>query len=173
MVSWGVNFSIWSNITRGSVPLPQADFFWIVPWWPHPFAAWAHLITSKSPPSPNLYALPSPTNMTTMIRQHKSSPLLQDLPGKADHQAIHCPTANFGPLSRGSVTNSMLITVFDTYLTPRSPGASVWGNTLQILNSSTLTYISMSRLPNNISITQFRVNERKTNLTRPLKRLNH
>ena len=52
-------------------------------------------------------------------------PLLLDPPGKPDHQAIHCPTVNFGPLSSGSVTNSILITGFDTYLTPMSPGAWV------------------------------------------------
>ena len=40
-----------------------------------------------------------------------------DPPGKPDHQAIHCPTGDFGPLSRGSVTNPMLITLFDTHLT--------------------------------------------------------
>ena len=73
--------------------------------------------------SPNLYALTGPINMTTMIRQHTKFPLLLVLPGKPDHQAIHCPTANFGPLSRGNVTNPMLITAFDTYVTPRSPGA--------------------------------------------------
>ena len=49
--------------------------------------------------------------------------LLLDSPGKPDHQAIYCPTANFVPLSSGSVTNTMLITVFDNYLTPRSPEA--------------------------------------------------
>ena len=79
-----------------------------------------HLITSKSP---NLHALPIPTNMTTMIRQNTIFPLLLDLPSKPDHQAIHCPTVNFGALLRDSVTNPILITVFDTYLTPRSPAA--------------------------------------------------
>ena len=49
-----------------------------------------------------------------------SVPLQLDPPGKPDHQAIHCLTANFGPLSRGSVTNPILITVIDTYLTQRS-----------------------------------------------------
>ena len=58
--------------------------------------------------------------MTTMIRQHTKFRLLLVPPGKPDHQAIHCPTANFGPLSRGSITNPMFITVFDAYLTPRS-----------------------------------------------------
>ena len=35
----------------------------------------------------------------------------------------HCPAANVGPLSSGSVTNLILTTAFDTYLTPRSPRA--------------------------------------------------
>ena len=48
-----------------------------------------------------------------------------DPPDTPDQQAIHCPTANSGPLSRGSITNPMLITVFDTHLTPRTPGAWV------------------------------------------------
>ena len=38
-------------------------------------------------------------------------------------QIIHCPTASFGPLLRGSVTDPILITVFDSYLTLRSPGS--------------------------------------------------
>ena len=82
------------------------------------------MATLKSPP--NLYALPSPINMTSMTRQHTEfPPVLLDPSGKHDQQAILCPIANFGPLLRGSVTNPMLITVFDTYLTPRSPGAWV------------------------------------------------
>ena len=56
---------------------------------------------------------------------YRVSRLLLDPPGKTDQQAIHCPTANFQPLSRGSITNPMLIIVFDTYLTTRSPGAWV------------------------------------------------
>ena len=47
----------------------------------------------------------------------QSSLLLPDTPGKLDHQTIHCPTANFGPLSRGNVTNPMLITVYDPKVT--------------------------------------------------------
>ena len=43
-------------------------------------------------------------------------------PGKPDLQAIHCPTTNFGPPSRGSITSLMLITAFDAYLTPMSLG---------------------------------------------------
>ena len=38
------------------------------------------------------------------------------------NQAIHYLTANFGPLSRVSITHPMLITAFNAYLTPRSPG---------------------------------------------------
>ena len=52
----------------------------------------------------------------------QSVPLMLDPLGKPGHKAIHWPTANFGPLLRGSLTNPMLITVFDAYLTPRSPG---------------------------------------------------
>ena len=84
--------------------------------------------TSKSPPPPppsNLHALLSPINMETMIRQHKKFPLLLDPPGKPDQQVIHCPTANFGPLLRGSFSNPMLIAVLDTQMTPRSLAASV------------------------------------------------
>ena len=44
-------------------------------------------------------------------------------PGKPVHQANHYPTANFRPLLRGSVPNPILITAFDTYLSPRSLGA--------------------------------------------------
>ena len=40
------------------------------------------------------------------------------------HWAIHCLTANFGPLLRGSMTNPMLITVFDTHLISKSLGFS-------------------------------------------------
>ena len=80
----------------------------------------SHMISSKSPP--NLYVPPNPISMTHMIRQQRS-PVLLDPPGKPDQQSIHCPTANLGPLSMDNVTNPMLITVFDTYFTPRSPGA--------------------------------------------------
>ena len=55
--------------------------------------------------------------MTNMIRQHTEFPPIARSPGKPDQQAIHCPTANFGLLSTGSVTNPILITVFDTYNT--------------------------------------------------------
>ena len=64
----------------------------------------------------------------------QSFPLLLDRPGKPDQQAVHFPTANFGPLSRDSFTYPVLITVFDTYLTPRSPVAWVGAKTLPILN---------------------------------------
>ena len=71
--------------------------------------------------------------MTTMIIQNTVSPFARS-PDKPDHQTIHCPTAIFGPLSRGSITNPILITVFDTYLTPRSPETWVLVKTLLILN---------------------------------------
>ena len=61
---------------------------------------------------PTYMLFQSPINMTNIIRQH-SFPLLLDPPGRPDQQAIHCPTANFGSLSRGSVIKPVLITVFD------------------------------------------------------------
>ena len=69
-----------------------------------------------------LYALTGTINMTTMISQHTKFPLTLVPPGKPNHQAIYCPTANFGRLSRGKITNPILITAFDAYLIPRSPG---------------------------------------------------
>ena len=117
MVSWGINFP------HKNGPTP----FWLAPLSPPP----SHVRTSKSPP--NLYALPSHVNMTNMIDNIQSFPLLLDLPGKNDQQAIHGPTANFGPLSRRCVTNSMLITVFGAYLIPRSPVPWVWAKTIPIL----------------------------------------
>ena len=43
-----------------------------------------------------------------MIRQNTKFPLLLDPLGKSDHQAIHCSTANFGLLSRDSITSAIL-----------------------------------------------------------------
>ena len=71
---------------------------------------------------------------TLMIDKIQSFPLTLDSPAKPDHQGIHCPIANFGLLSTSSITNPILITVFDTYLTPRSPEPWVWTITLSILN---------------------------------------
>ena len=91
---------------------------------PIPLCLAPHLITSKSlhnkiqkfqPPQDKIQSLPQ----------------LLDPQGKPDH---HCPTANFEFLSTGSITNSILITVFDTYLTLRSSGVWVWAKTLPILN---------------------------------------
>ena len=48
-----------------------------------------------------------------------------DSPAKPDHQAIRCPITKFGPLLRDSIAIPMLITVFVTYLIPRSPRAWV------------------------------------------------
>ena len=85
------------------------------------------------PHSPNLYAIPSSKSCKYgNYDKIQSFPLLLDPPGKPDYQAIHCPTANFGPLSRGSVTNPILITVFDTYLPPKSPEAWVGGKILNV-----------------------------------------
>ena len=74
----------------------------------------------------------------------QSFPALLDPSGKPNHQAIHCPIANFGPLSRGSVTNSILITVFDTYLTPRPPGSWILTHDPFDSECRTLTHFSMS-----------------------------
>ena len=73
--------------------------------------------------NPNLYALPRPINMTNMIRQHTKFPSTVSSPRQTWSPGSHCPTAKFGPLLRGSVTNPMLITAFDAYLTPKSLGA--------------------------------------------------
>ena len=58
-----------------------------------------------------------------MIRQHTEFPPTARSTGKPDQQAVHCSTANFGPLPRDNITNPMLIPVFDLYLTSRSLGA--------------------------------------------------
>ena len=72
-----------------------------------------------------MYALPSPINKKNMIRQHTLIPPTARFPDKHDQQAFHCHTDNFGKLLRGSVTDPMLITGFDSYFTSRSPGAWV------------------------------------------------
>ena len=69
-----------------------------------------HMITSKSPS--NLYDLPSPLNMTTMISQHTKFPPTTRFPRQTWSPGYSIPTANFGPPSRSSVTNPMLITVW-------------------------------------------------------------
>ena len=96
MVSLGVNFPH----KNGPIPFwsPSHDNFKIPPPLPLPPQP---ICSSKS------YKYDKYDNI-------QSFPLLLDPPGKPDQQAIHCATANFGPLSRGSVTNPMLITVFDT-----------------------------------------------------------
>ena len=86
------------------------------------------------PPPHNLCTPPSPINMKTMIRQTtRFSPTVRP-PGKLDHQDVHCSTANLVQLSTGSITNTILITVFHTCLTPRSPES--WA-------CSALTHFSM------------------------------
>ena len=74
--------------------------------------------------SPNLYVPPSPINVTTMISQHTKFPPTTISQEKPAHRAFHWPTAKAGPISLGSITNPMLITGYDTNLTPESPG--VW-----------------------------------------------
>ena len=89
--------------------------------WSHPFATYHPLDNFKIPSNP--YALPSPINMTIMIRKNTNFP-----------PAARFPRQTWSLLSRGSLTNPILITVFDTYLTSRSQGARVWAKTLLILN---------------------------------------
>ena len=60
------------------------------------------------------------------------------------YQAIHCPTANFGQLSRGSVTSSMLVTVFDTQGHLKVTGSLGLSQDPSDSECSTLTHFSMS-----------------------------
>ena len=90
--------------------------------WSHSFVACPLFDDSKI--SHNLYAPPSPINMTTMIRHYTKFHPTQVPQGKPRHQTIDCSTANFGPPLWVSLTNPMLTTAFDTYSTPRSPEAS-------------------------------------------------
>ena len=104
---------------NGPIPL------WLAP--PSPF-------DNFKSPCPNVYALPSPINMTTMIRQNTKFPSIARSSRQTWSPGYSPPHSYFAPLSRGSVTNPILITVFNTYLTPRSMGAWVWAKTLLILN---------------------------------------
>ena len=107
MVSWGVNFPH----KNGPIPL------WLAP----------YLITSKSPQSIR-------SSKSYKYDNYDKTKYRLDLPGRPDHQAIHFPRANLGPLSRSSLTNPIIIIVFDTYLTPSSPGVWFWAKSLPILN---------------------------------------
>ena len=80
-----------------------------------------------------------------MIRQNTKFPLLLDPPAKPDHQTIYCPTANFGPISRGSVINPILIILFDT----GSMGLSQDSSSSEC---SALTRFSMSLASNYINL---------------------
>ena len=60
-----------------------------------------------------------------MIQYTVFPPTARSPKAKPDHEAIHYHTANFEPLLRGSVIDPLLITVFDSYLIPRSPEACV------------------------------------------------
>ena len=113
MVSWGVNFPHKSGPITSWLAPPPFDNFKI--------------------PS-NLYTLPSPINMTAMIRQNTVSSCCQIPQVNLITRLFTAPQGNFGPLSKGRVINPVLITVLDTYLTPRSPGAWMWAETLLILN---------------------------------------
>ena len=72
--------------------------------------------------------------MTNMIRQHTEFRPSARSPAKPDQQAIYFPSTDLEPLSKGSVTNPMLIIVFNTYLIPRSPRAWVLAKTLPLQN---------------------------------------
>ena len=80
--------------------------------WFHPFVACPspHLITSKSPLH-KLYALTNPINITAMIRQNTKLPPTARSPRQTWSPENSLHTSNFGPLSRRSVTNPILITV--------------------------------------------------------------
>ena len=114
-----MNIFTWRVERSSPPPLPRKNG-------PNTLRIASHVMTLKTPS--NLYAPPSSIDMEIMIRQHRESHppppyprlLLLSL-GKSIRQAIHHPSANFRPLSKGSITNAMLMTVFDTYLFPRSP----------------------------------------------------
>ena len=65
-------------------------------------------------------------------------------PWKIYHQTIHCPIANFGPLSRGSISNPILITVLDTYIDPKVTRSLGLSKDPSDSECSTLTHFSMS-----------------------------
>ena len=104
-----------------------------------------HLITSKSPQpicSSKSYKY-GDYDKTKYKIQIQSFSLLLDPPGKSDYQAIHCPTANFRSLLRGSITNH-LITVFDTCLAPKVTGNLSLSQDSSDSECSALTHFSMS-----------------------------
>ena len=70
------------------------------------------MMTLKSPP--NLYAFPSPINMTTMIKQHANYPPTASSPKQT------CSPGYSLPHIIHSITYLMVITAFDTYLTTSS-----------------------------------------------------
>ena len=108
-----------------------------------------YLITWKSaPPSPppSLCALPSHINMITMIRQNTEFPPTARFPRQTyDHQALHCPTANFWPLSRGKVYNTPHLNHCVCYLfDPKVTGALGLSQDPSHSEFSVLTHFSMS-----------------------------
>ena len=84
-MSWGANFPH----KNGPIPL------WLA----------TYLVTLKSDPPPPICPSKSYKYDNYDKTRYKVSPLLLDPPGKRDYQGIHCPIANFGPLSRGRITN--------------------------------------------------------------------
>ena len=79
---------------------------------------------------------------------------------------LAAPRPTFGYFQGGSITNSMLITAFDTYLIPRSPGASlpqsptehlvqVWTKILPILNNPLDFSCSFLEKKNSLNICSF------------------
>ena len=94
----------------------------------------SHMITWKYSRT-YLYALSSPINMTYMIRQHTVFSPTARSSRQTWSAGYSLSTANFWLLSRSSITNRMLITVFDTYLNPSSPGAcNQFHNILRLFN---------------------------------------
>ena len=69
----------------------------------------------------------------------QSFPLLLDPPSKPDH----CPTANFEPLSRGNVTNPILISVWYLF-DPKVTGNLRLSQDPFNSECSALTHFSMS-----------------------------
>ena len=107
----------------------------LFPWkWSHPFVACPSFDNFKIPPPPNLHGLPTPINMTTMIKQNTKFPPTARYPRHTWSPGYSLPPQVTLDHYRGQRQEPHHITVFDTYLTPRSPGAWVWAKILQIRN---------------------------------------
>ena len=100
------------GVSKGQLPHKNGPIYlWLA----------THTMTLKFPPTYMLFQVSEIRKL--WLYNIQSFPLLLVPTGKPDHQAIHCPTANYGPLYRISVINPMLITAHDAYLIVRSPGA--------------------------------------------------